>query len=88
MRTTSTRARSNLLADIGRSKTEQSRDRIRALTALPKILKGKGPKDLKAHGWSANEIEELFATGRNPARLQVAEETNAPMKPRAILTPG
>ena len=57
------------LADIVRSKTEPSRDRIRALTALPKILKNKGPKDLKAHGWSANEIEELFATGRIPTRL-------------------
>jgi hypothetical protein len=59
----------NLLPDIGRSKTEQSRDRIRALAALPKILKSKGPKDLKAHGWSANEIDELFATGRIPTRL-------------------
>src|ERR1700693_1543183 len=32
------------LAALGRSKTEPSRDRIRALTALPKILKTQGPK--------------------------------------------
>jgi hypothetical protein len=58
-----------LLADIGRSETEQSRDRIRALTALPKIGKNKRPEDLKAHGWSDNEIIELFAAGRIPTRL-------------------
>ncbi len=59
----------NILADIGRSKTEQSRDRIRALTALPKIRKNKRPEDLKAHGYSDSEIEELFATGAFPTRL-------------------
>ena len=59
----------NLLADIGRSKTERSGDRIRALTALPKISRNKRPEDLKAHGWSANEIAELYATGRIPTRL-------------------
>ena len=63
----------DLLADIGRSKTEQSRDRIRALTALPKISRNKRPEDLKAHGWSASEIDELYATGRIPTRLQVVE---------------
>jgi hypothetical protein len=57
------------LADIVRSKTEPSRERIRAITALPKILKNKSPKDLKAFGWSDNEIDELFATGRIPKRL-------------------
>jgi hypothetical protein len=61
-----------LLANIGRSKTEQSRDRIRALTALPKISKNKRPEDLKVHGWSDNEIDELFATGGIPTRLQGA----------------
>lgn len=57
------------LTDIVRSKTEPSRDRIRASIELSKILKSKGPKDLKAHGWSANEIDELFAAGRIPPRL-------------------
>ena len=58
-----------LLADIGRNPTEPSLHRIRALTALPKIQKDKRPEDLKAHGWSANEITELFATGRIPTRF-------------------
>jgi hypothetical protein len=57
------------LADIVRNKTEPSRDRIRASTELSKILKSKGPKNLKAHGWSVNEIDELFAAGRIPNRL-------------------
>ena len=57
------------LADIGRSKTEPSKDRIRALSELSKILKTKGPTNLKAHGWSANEIREFSNTGRIPTRL-------------------
>jgi hypothetical protein len=58
----------NLLADIARSKRERSGDRIRALTALPKIGKNKRSEDLKAFGWSDNEIAELFA-GLIPKRL-------------------
>jgi hypothetical protein len=57
------------LADIGRSKTESSKDRIRAFSELSKILKTKGPTTLKAYGWSANEIAEFFNTGRIPTRL-------------------
>ena len=57
------------LADIVRSKMEPSKDRIRASSELSKILKTRGPTNLKAYGWSANEITELFATGRIPTRL-------------------
>jgi hypothetical protein len=67
----------HLLADIGRSKTERSGDRIRALTALPKIRKNNRPEDLKAHGWSDNEIDELFATGGMPTRLLGAGQAEA-----------
>jgi hypothetical protein len=57
------------LGNIALDPTEPTSQRVRALIALPKIPKDKRPEDLKAHGWSANEIAELFAAGRIPTRF-------------------
>ena len=78
------------LADIVRNKTESSRDRIRASTELTRILKTKRPEDLKAHGWSANEIEELVCwTSPNAlARCGECQKQNGLPQPRATPTRG